>query len=43
LDAWAYSLAQKFAPLEDDKGNVHWRNDGDELRFMRFMSAYGRP
>src|SRR5262249_17151502 len=42
LDAWAYSLAQKFAPLEDKEGNVSWRNEGDELRFMRFMSFSGK-
>src|SRR5262249_20252012 len=42
LDAWAYSLAQKFAPLEDKEGNVSWRNEGDEVRFMRFMSCGGK-
>jgi|SRR5262245_23899624 len=41
LDQWAYSLAQKFAPKEKD-GRLYWDNDGDELRFMRFMSFCGK-
>src|SRR5262249_3009205 len=38
LDAWAYGLAQKYAPKEDEKGRAYWDNDGDELRFMRFIA-----
>jgi len=37
LDQWAYGMAQRFAPKEKD-GKTYWDNDGDELRFMRFMS-----
>src|SRR5262249_43138874 len=42
LDAWAYGLAQKFAPVEDENGNTHWKNEGDELRFFRFMTFCGK-
>jgi hypothetical protein len=38
LDEWAYGLAKKFAPREDDKGYAHWQNPGDEARFMRFFA-----
>src|SRR5262249_26864922 len=37
LDQWAYGMAQKFAPTEKE-GKLVWENDGDELRFMRFMA-----
>jgi|SRR5262249_9459174 len=42
LDQWAYGLAQKYAPKEDEKGRPYWDNDGDELRFMRFLNFSGR-
>jgi hypothetical protein len=42
LDEWAYGLAKTFAPKKDEKGRAHWDNDGDELRFMRFMAFSGR-
>src|SRR5262249_46484467 len=47
LDQWAYGMAQKFAPTEKE-GKLVWENDGDELRFMRFMAfsakcALGAP
>src|SRR5262249_47055502 len=35
-------LAQKFAPVEDENGNTHWKNEGDELRFFRFMTFCGK-
>src|SRR5262249_18572513 len=35
-------LAQKFAPVEDENGNTHWKNEGDELRFFRFMTLCGK-
>src|SRR5262249_43122568 len=37
LDQWAYGMAQKFAATEKE-GKLVWENDGDELRFMRFMA-----
>src|SRR5215472_13515618 len=43
LDAWAYGLAQRFAPLEDDNGNAHWKNEGDELRFRPPPRHRNRP
>src|SRR5262249_20186156 len=42
LDQWAYALAQKYAPKEKD-GKLHWDNDGDELRFMRFTLPPPKP
>src|SRR5262249_47127932 len=41
LDAWAYEMAQGFAPHKVGD-RLHWDNDGDELRFMRFMSFCGK-
>src|SRR5262245_15021988 len=42
LDAWAYSMAQKFAPNTNKKtGRMEWENEGDEARFMRFMKLCG--
>ena|SRR5215472_17413815 len=37
LDQWAHGLAQKYAPKEKD-GKLYWDNDGDEVRFMRFLN-----
>src|SRR5262249_52426213 len=42
LDDWAYGIAKKYAPNEDDKGRLHWDNEGDEVRFMRFLNFCGR-
>ena len=39
---WAYGIAKKYAPNEDDKGRLHWGNEGDEVRFMRFLNFCGR-
>jgi len=38
LDEWAYGLAKKFAPQEDANGKAYWENDGDEMRFLRFIA-----
>src|SRR5262249_15815780 len=42
LDDWAYGIAKKYAPNKDDKGRLHWDNEGDEVRFMRFLNFCGR-
>src|SRR5262249_10480958 len=34
LDEWAYGVAKKYAPKEDEKGRPYWDHDGDETRFM---------
>src|SRR5215471_19297978 len=42
LDAWAYSMAQQFAPKTNAKtGRMEWEGEGDEARFMRFMKLCG--
>ena len=42
LDEWAYGVAKKYAPKEDEKGRPYWDHDGDETRFMRFLNFCGR-
>src|SRR5215471_1377146 len=42
LDAWAYSMAQQFAPKTNAKtGRMEWEGEGDEARFMRLMKLCG--
>ena len=42
LDGWAYDMAQRFAPTEDKSGSLYWNNEGDEIRFMRFLMFAAR-
>jgi len=38
LDEWAYKLANKFAPRENEKGETYWISPGDEARFLCFLA-----
>ena len=37
IDEWAFRLAKKFAPKENEKGKMFWESPGDEARFERYL------
>jgi hypothetical protein len=37
IDEWAFRLAKKFAPKENEKGQPFWESPGDEARFERYL------
>lgn len=37
IDEWAFRLANKFAPKENEKGDMFWKSPGDEARFERYL------
>ena len=37
-----YGIAKTCAPSKDERGRAHWDNEGDEVRFLRFLNFSGR-